>query len=133
MQSELRINVIQGQYELLLLHNIKVPAKDAIAVLALREKWASLRISAKTKDLRMKIVKKKFKAETEDKVADFASACKALKVEYVEDGPATDGVQLNKGLELLNAYREKTAVMRATQEDLLIAQRLFKIDLTLVP
>lgn len=64
---------------------------------------------------------------------EFKKALAELYEQYKEGGPGSANTSLDDGLQLLEYYKEKTAQLNKKKEELVLAEKLFNLDISNFP
>ena len=93
----------------------------------------NLVVNAKTRDLRLLDIKKKFIESTHVQCVEFAEMTQTNKVNFREHGPGSSSINLERGLELVNEWEILINEMNSKKKELLESQDLFGLDLSSYP
>jgi dynein heavy chain len=124
---------ITERYRTLRMHGIEVARGEAAEAEALAATWQATVDAALTKDRRLVKVKDEFREVTRVDVHAFLSDTEALRRAFLNTGPASPGVTLAQGLQLLAEFRARLADANRRREALSNAERLFGLPLTRYP
>ena len=133
MDMELRCDDIKERYESLRSHEIYVSQEEIIAAFSVASHWQNLVVNAKTRDLRLLDIKKKFIESTHVRCVEFAEMTQTNKVNFREHGPGSSSINLERGLELVNEWEILINEMNSKKKELLESQDLFGLDLSSYP
>jgi len=70
---------------------------------------------------------------TQDDVKEFKKSIKTLYDQYQIEGPGSPTISLDRGLELLSEYQEKTQEFNSKKEGLILAEKLFNLPISTFP
>lgn len=133
MIMEFRISDVMEKYRTLKMYNQNVEPEKMDEAFSLEEKWEELVKEAKLKDHKLLHVKKHFAKETKEEVLAFKSELKGIYQEYKLNGPGANETSLDKGLELLNFYQQLCAEKNKKKDALVLAEKLFNLDISTFP
>eukprot|EP01047_Picozoa_sp_COSAG01_P005456 COSAG01_NODE_186_length_22652_cov_7.562630_11_plen_456_part_01 len=133
MERELEYLDIAERYRTLELYGIPAPDDEASAAKSLGEDWKSLVNAAKVAEVKLAPVKRKFTAVTVKQVDEFKILVQETKASFDSLGPNHSSVDLDAGVESMADFTAKLELMNQTREELVLAQKLFNLDLTSYP
>ena len=133
MSMELQYNDVVERYHTLKLYDIEVEDAKFEKAMSIEQRWKDLVISSKTKDLRLAKVKSKFRQVTEQDAIDFHTQCVDMKREFYETGPGSSSIDLDQGLELLQAYKQKLTEFTSKKQEIANAENVFALPITSYP
>ena len=99
----------------------------------IRDIWATLRKDCEEMDNNLDEVRDKFTLVTIDNVKEFKEKCADFRKRLEESGPGVPGTELDVGVTSLAAYNEELAFKLKTRDDLVMAEKLFELDVTSYP
>jgi dynein heavy chain len=88
---------------------------------------------SKAKDVSLDSSKQLFAKETEEEVGEFKKGLVLLYKQYKEEGPSAPGTSLDDGLRLIDYYKEKIGELNRRKEELVLAEKLFNLDISNFP
>ena len=133
MERELEYMDIAERYRTLELYSIVVPDEAKTAAGSLGPMWMELLMTARVTEVKLAPVKRKFTAVTVKQVDEFKILVQATKEEFEASGPNHSSVDMDQGVELMDEYAAKMATMNDTRNELVLAQKLFNLDITSYP
>jgi dynein heavy chain, axonemal len=77
--------------------------------------------------------KQMFAKETREEVAEFKKGLVLLHKQYKEEGPSAPGTSLDDGLRLIDYYKERIVELNRRKEELVLAEKLFNLDISSFP
>lgn len=120
-------------YRTLAMYSIPVDEKEKVAAEELPDKWKIMVALAKEVDDSLIAVKVKFTETTCTQVSTFKSEVTNFREQFFASGPATEAVDLDKGLEGLKAAKEALTKYLGQRENLVTAEKLFNLSITSYP
>jgi dynein heavy chain len=132
-ECELEYLDIEERYRTLQLYSIEVAEAEHTVAESIGGEWMELLMSARITEVKLAPVKRKFTAVTMKQVDDFVIKVKETKEAFDLSGPNHSSVDMEPGTDLMAAYRKTLAEMNATREELVLAQKLFNLDITSYP
>lgn len=133
MMMELRISEVVEKFRTLIMYNEPTDPTLIAEAFGLEAKWKELLKDSKSKDSELEMSKQEFAKETKVEVEEFKKALAELYVQYKEGGPGASTTSLDDGLQLLEYYKEKTAQLNKKKEELVLAEKLFNLDISNFP
>ena len=106
-------------------HSVNIEANELQLAHSLAEKWRSLYVFARTKDLRLAKVKEDFRAVTTEQSEAFQEELKELRTQFYAEGPIAGKVSLEEGVLLMVDYAATLAKCVAKKDELVNAEDLF--------
>jgi dynein heavy chain, axonemal len=85
------------------------------------------------KDVSLNSSKQMFAKETQEEVAEFKKGLVLLHKQYKEEGPSAPGTSLDDGLRLIDYYKERIVELNRRKEELVLAEKLFNLDISSFP
>jgi dynein heavy chain len=77
--------------------------------------------------------KKSYAEITKKDVSNFKEELKEIYEAYKANGPGSDHVTLEEGVELLNRSKEQNKMFNRRREDLVLAEKLFNLPISKFP
>jgi dynein heavy chain len=133
MNMELDYLDIAERYHTLQRYGIAVPADEMKDALGLKERWHTLWVDSRTKDLRLIDVKDQFREVTKEQAVTFQEECNIAHKKYLDKGPGSPNITLDEGLELLEEYHKTLHTMNSKKQELSNAENLFNLPVTIYP
>ena len=133
MIMEFRISEVVEKFRTLSMYKQAIDAEYMAEAFDLEAKWKELITDAKNKDAELIVSKQEFAKETQGEVAQFKAGLVILYKEYKETGPGSANTSLDDGLDLLESYKEKIAQLNRKKEELVLAEKLFNLDISNFP
>lgn len=133
MDMEFRINEVQEQFRILKMYKYSVEPEVLEKVDALSVNWAKLVDEADQKDFQVNDIKKNFAEVTKGEVLKFKSELKEEYEKYVSNGPGSDHVNLDEGVELLSLSKDANRRFNRRREEYVLAEKLFNIPISKFP
>lgn len=99
----------------------------------IRTMWAELVQQAVSVDRSLEVVKSKFTRVTQGEVSTFVDEVRKLREEFAGQGPASDRVSLDRGVELTTQYLAQLQAFNKRRDDLVLAEKLFNLNITSYP
>lgn len=130
---ELELLDVSERYRTLTRFNINVPTAETASAMALGERWHTLFVNSKTRDLRLTDTKQQFRKVTAQQDVDFREGLKQLRREFLDSGPGLSSTMLDAGVELLAEYKERLTRLNKEKATLVNAQNLFNLDVKPYP
>mmetsp|Transcript_40960 Transcript_40960/g.47071 ORF Transcript_40960/g.47071 Transcript_40960/m.47071 type:complete len:872 (+) Transcript_40960:2789-5404(+) len=130
MEMEFRIIDVQEQFRILKMYGFQVEPELHKKAENLGNEWNNLIYQAKKTDFESLQRKETFAKITQKEVLLFIEEIKRAYEKYVEEGPGTDGVSLDRGLELLEASKEQVAQFNKIREQKVRAEKLFDLPIS---
>ena len=104
MEIELQFSSLEEKYRTLRMYGYPVSDDEAEIVDNIKQRWVDLCGKAKRRDHSLMKVKKEFTLVTSAQVSEFQKETRDWAATYDKEGPASGGIDLEKGLELLEQY-----------------------------
>uniref|UniRef100_A0A182K9N1 Dynein heavy chain linker domain-containing protein n=1 Tax=Anopheles christyi TaxID=43041 RepID=A0A182K9N1_9DIPT len=130
---ELKIHEIQEIYNILEEHRIKFPLGDMIMAYHLEKRWKKIYHSALLRSGKLQPTKAKFAEITQKEIQTFNDEVNQLAkfiTKFRTEGPGTVGLDLDRGVELMDSYGKEIDLMDRQRIELENAEKLFDIPLT---
>ncbi|XP_053669700.1 dynein axonemal heavy chain 10 [Anopheles nili] len=127
---ELKIHETQEIYNILEEHRIKFPLGDMIMAYHLEKRWKKLYHSALLRSEKLQPTKVKFAEITQKEINIFSEELAKFITKFQSEGPGTVGLDLDKGVELMDTYGKEIDQMDRQRIELENAEKLFDIPLT---
>jgi dynein heavy chain len=130
MEMEFRTTDVQEQFRIL--ENYKFDVEPELHKRAnnLGNEWNNLIYQAKKTDFESIQRKETFANITQKEVKQFNEEIKKVYEKYMEDGPGSDNITLDRGLELLEASKEQVNQFNKIREQKVRAQKLFDLPIS---
>jgi dynein heavy chain len=133
MMMEFRIAEVDEKFRTLDMFRQPVDPARRREAFSLKSDWFSLIASANSKDAKLVRTKEKFAQDTKEDVVKFKQGLKLLYEKYIEEGPGSPNTSLDDGLQLIEYYKEQAGELNKKKEDLVLAEKLFNIDISTFP
>ena len=133
MDIELQYCEIENCYNTLRQYNIPIPAEEWNSAMGLRTHWQRLKLLAKKKDEDLTTTKDTFRQVTVTSVDKFKDELQISLQEFIENGPGRGGIDLDRGLELINEWKIDLLQKQKKRESLVKSEKLFALDITIYP
>ena len=133
MEVELKLKNILDAYDLLRDYNIPFEEDDFLYAENIPQKWKSLLEEASQVEQLLAPVKENFKETTRSEVNKFHDEVIRFHKEFFSTGPGVGDIELDKGLERLQYFREELAVKMELKEKNTKSERLFDLEPTEYP
>jgi dynein heavy chain len=130
MDMEFRITDVQEQFRILKIYSFDVDPEMHKRADNLGNEWSNLIYQAKKTDFESLQMKESFAKITQGEVAKFSDKIKKAYEEYLEEGPGTESISLDKGLELLEASKEQVNEFNREREQKVRAEKLFDLPIS---
>ena len=130
MEMEFRITDVQEQFRILNMYNFSVDLELQKRSDNLANEWTNLIYQAKKTDFESLQMKESFAKITQGEVSKFSDKIKKAYEEYLEEGPGTDSISLERGLELLEASKEQVNEFNREREHKVRAEKLFDLPIS---
>uniref|UniRef100_A0A6E8V0M9 Dynein heavy chain 10, axonemal n=1 Tax=Anopheles coluzzii TaxID=1518534 RepID=A0A6E8V0M9_ANOCL len=127
---ELKIHEIQEIYNILEEHRIKFPLGDMIMAYHLEKRWKKIYHSALLRSGKLQPTKAKFAEITQKEIQTFSDELAKFITKFRTEGPGTVGLDLDRGVELMDSYGKEIELMDRQRIELENAEKLFDIPLT---
>uniref|UniRef100_A0A182IR22 AAA+ ATPase domain-containing protein n=1 Tax=Anopheles atroparvus TaxID=41427 RepID=A0A182IR22_ANOAO len=127
---ELKIHEMQEIYSILEEHRIKFPLGDMIMAYHLEKRWKKLYHSALLRSAKLQPTKAKFAEITQNEISTFNAELAKFIAKFRAEGPGTVGLDLDRGVELMETYGKEIDLMDRQRIELENAEKLFDIPLT---
>ena len=125
MEMEFRITDVQEQFRILENYTFDVEPDLHKRANNLGNEWNNLIYQAKKTDFESIQRKETFANITDKEVKQFIEEIKKVYEKYMEEGPGSENITLEKGLELLEASKEQVNQFNKIREQKVRAQKLF--------
>jgi dynein heavy chain len=132
-EVEMKYNDVLECYRTLKMYNVKMDEGESDASKKLPERWVELIEYSKQVDDQITAMKTKFTQTTMNQVKEFKIETKAFRVEYLERGPGSSGLDMDQGLEELQKSKELLRLLNERREKLVRAEKLFNLAITSYP
>ena len=106
-------------------HSVNIEANELQLAHSLAEKWRSLYVFARTKDLRLAKVKEDFRAVTTEQSEAFQEELKELRTQFYAEGPIAGKISLEEGVLLMVDYAQTLSKCVSKKDELVNAEDLF--------
>ena len=133
MEMEFRILEVQESYRLLKNYEYKIDEETEKKAASLMINWEELLDFADKKDFEANSIKKSFAEVTKNDVETFKKKIKDEYETYLQNGPGTSSVSLERGMELLQASKLKIKQFNQDREENVLAEKLFNLDISKYP
>ena len=133
MDIELQYREIENCYCTLRQYSIEVPDEEWAMAMGLRAHWERLKTAAKAKDEDLASTKETFRQVTVASVDKYTEELAAARDDFVDNGPGRPGLDLDKGLELINEWKVDLLQKQKKREGLVKSEKLFGLDITIYP
>uniref|UniRef100_A0A7S4D2X3 Dynein-1, subspecies f n=1 Tax=Eutreptiella gymnastica TaxID=73025 RepID=A0A7S4D2X3_9EUGL len=130
MDIEIQYREIEHCYATLRQYQIPVAPEEASLAAGLRDYWLGLLEQARKRDDSLFAVKDKFRKVTQDQVKEFTKSLVQAKEDFQENGPGKPGMELDKGLELINDWKIDLHQKQKKRDTLIKAEKLFGLPIT---
>ena len=133
MDHEHTLTGILERYRTLRMYDIEVAPEEKVLVSTLYAKFAALRTEARRVDGSLVAVKKQFTASTRDQSAVYKAKTEELMQRFMTDGPGSSGIDMDRGVELVEQFRNELAEAKEERDQLVTAEKLFDIPVSSFP
>ncbi|XP_060580911.1 dynein axonemal heavy chain 10-like isoform X1 [Ruditapes philippinarum] len=133
LEVEDKIRDIQERYRTLSMYDIEVTDQEKELQWKMPQMWEDLVWKSKNVDASLFAVKKKFKEITQEQIKGFSGELKEFADRFYLEGPGAVGPNLDKGVELMKAYRVEVNKYEAERQELANAEKLFDLPITMYP
>jgi dynein heavy chain len=133
MEMEFRILEVQESYRLLKNYEYKIDEETEKKAASLMINWEELLDFADKKDFEANSIKKSFAEVTKNDVETFKKKIKDEYETYLQNGPGTSSVSLERGMELLQASKLKIKQFNQDREENVLAEKLFNLEISKYP
>ncbi|CAM9109021.1 unnamed protein product [Choristocarpus tenellus] len=133
MDVELSILDVMERYRTLHHYCIPVPEEEMTKATKIADRWQSLFLEAKTKDLCLVKVKEQFREVTKRQALEFHADLKDMEREFKATGPGNSSTDLEDGARLLAEYEERVQACTMKKLELVNAEGLFGLGITDYP
>ncbi|XP_058060896.1 dynein axonemal heavy chain 10 [Anopheles bellator] len=130
LSVELKIHEMQEIYSILEEHRIKFPFGDMIMAYHLEKRWKKLYHSALLRSNKLQPTKVKFAEITQNEICIFNAELAKFISRFRSEGPGTVGLDLERGVELMDSYGKEIDQIDRQRIELENAEKLFDIPLT---
>ena len=124
---ELEYIDLQERFRVLQRYPVTVPDTQRTLVTSLPDLWKQLVDEAEEVDHNLVAVKRKFTEITSVQVTDFQAKSSEFREQFLQNGPAQVGSDLDKGLALMEKFAADLKKLEAERQDLAVAQQLFNL------
>ncbi|ETN61879.1 dynein heavy chain 10, axonemal [Anopheles darlingi] len=121
---------MQEIYSILEEHRIKFPFGDMIMAYHLEKRWKKLYHSALLRSSKLQPTKAKFAEITQSEIGTFHGELAKFISKFRSEGPGTVGLDLDRGVELMDEYGKEFDTIDRQRIELENAEKLFDIPLT---
>jgi dynein heavy chain len=115
------------------MYNYQVDPEIQIAVENLGQKWQDLLDFADKKDFDVIVLKQSYQEITKGDVKQCKKSIQEEYEKYISNGPGSDHVSLDEGLELMAASKEKIKAFNQEREKNVLAEKLFNLPISKYP
>ena len=115
------------------MYKIEVSEEEQTTCDNLENQWLELLQKTKGTDKSLVPVKRQFTKITLKQMADFTNVAAEFFKTFKEEGPSSVGADLDNGLSILKAYRNKHGAMESQRIELAKAEKLFDLQITSFP
>jgi dynein heavy chain, axonemal len=133
MDMEFRIVEVQEQFRVLKMYNFEIEEDLQNSVDNLMGVWQDLRDHADKKDFDVIEYKNNFAIFTQKEVEEFKTKIKQEYEAYMAKGPGTNNVNLDEGMDLLEASKRKVREFNGIREENVLAEKLFNLPISKYP
>ena len=133
MDIELQYREIENCYSTLQQYGIEIPPEEWNMAMSLRVHWERLKLQAKKKDEDLGVTKATFRQVTVTSVEKFTDELAHARDDFLNHGPGRPGIDLDKGLELINEWKIDLLQKQKKREGLVKSEKLFGLDITFYP
>jgi len=133
MEMEFRILEVQESFRLLKNYEYKIDEETEKKSANLMINWEELLDFADKKDFEANSIKKSFAEVTKNDVETFKKKIKDEYETYLQNGPGTSSVSLERGMELLQASKLKIKQFNQDREENVLAEKLFNLEISKYP
>ena len=133
MEMEFRILEVQESFRLLKNYEYKIDEDIEKKSANLMINWEELLDFADKKDFEANSIKKSFAEVTKNDVETFKKKIKDEYETYLQNGPGTSSVSLERGMELLQASKLKIKQFNQDREENVLAEKLFNLEISKYP
>jgi len=129
-EVETKFRDIMECYRTLSMYNIPVESQEKTTSNNLPARWEEILTKAAEVDAELVPVKIKFTETTVNQVKDFRQEIKAFKQDFLENGPGSADLDMDKGLEALQKTKENLVRLNERREQLVRAEKLFNLPIS---
>ncbi|PRP82215.1 dynein-1-alpha heavy chain, flagellar inner arm I1 complex, partial [Planoprotostelium fungivorum] len=133
MDMEIKISDIQERYRTLQMYNIVIPSSEIETVHRLPLTWSDLLKRAREVDESLVAVKSRFTETTIKQVKKFQSKVNKLKQMFQQNGPGSNDIEMDYGLELVKKYQKELQRYGKIRDGFVLAEKLFNLSITSYP
>lgn len=133
MDMELKIVEAQEQFRVLKMYKYQVEPEDQELVDRIGPEWADLVEMANRKDYEVGEYKKTYAQITTDGVEKFKKDLAVAYEQYRANGPGTEAVSLDEGLELLQASKDLCMTFKVQKDENVLSETLFDLPISTYP
>ncbi|XP_078523750.1 dynein axonemal heavy chain 10 isoform X2 [Lissotriton helveticus] len=130
---EMRFNDIQERYRTLAMYNIQVPEEEKELVITIKDKWEALVHKSDEVDHSLGRVKKTFTQISRDEIGEYKKELVEFAERFRTEGPGAVGEDLDAGLDRLLIYEKELARHEKRRQELVNAEKLFDLPITMYP
>lgn len=127
MEMELRFAQVNEQFDALRRYGIPCDPDQVRFAESLPEQWRTLTAQTRKKAEELVGVKNVFTASTRQQIAEFQQRLKAVREAFTEHGPGASDVDLEKGLQLMDVWRQTLADLTEQKDALVLSEKLFDL------
>ncbi|CAH2003821.1 unnamed protein product, partial [Acanthoscelides obtectus] len=129
VSAELDFINFKETYAILRQHEMDFPPENEAMAHQLEKDWNELLISALYREQTLESTKERFAQLTLNEIQTFCNYLAEFIEKFEREGPGAVGEDLDKGVKLMDEYREKFVELEARRVDLSNAEMLFDIPL----
>lgn len=129
-EVETKYRDVMECYRTLTMYNYPVDMAEKALADDLPNRWDSIATKASEVDTQLVPIKIKFTETTVNQVKEFRNEIKIFKQEFLENGPGTGDLDMDRGLEALLATKESLARLNERREQLVRAEKLFNLPIS---
>eukprot|EP00803_Ostreobium_quekettii_P011338 evm.model.scf_1312.1 EVM.evm.TU.scf_1312.1 scf_1312:839-40608(+) len=137
MQQELRYCDLEERFRTRVLSALPDQVEDMEAEMreacSVRDEWLELVDESDLVDYKLEGTKDKFSETTRKQSQDFLKVTEEFRERFKAGGPGLPTLTLARGYELLKEFAEELKVHKATRDELVLAEKLFAVDITSYP
>lgn len=127
ISAEIEYKEFQERYHVMRVHNIEVNQEDVETSIILEEEWQKLYISALYRAQTFQTTKERFALLTQDQIKEFSLILDEFVKRYYEEGPATVGEDLDRGIILSDEFEKEFEELDKRKDELITAETLFDL------
>ncbi|XP_033627732.1 dynein heavy chain 10, axonemal-like [Asterias rubens] len=133
LDVEMRITDIVERYRTLEMYKIEVSDEEKETCRNFKLMWDDLFLESKHVDASLIVVKKKFTEITQDQISNFSTELNSFQSKFRLEGPGAVGNNLDKGVELMEAFKRELSIYEKDRQELANAEKLFDLSITMYP